>query len=79
MILEPMSVRLSVASSASAPMTLNISSARWHRSSDENLKSSSGFESLILPHHSSFNVTCECNKEEINDDDDDGKPEELGI
>jgi len=29
---------------------------------------SSRFESLILSHHSSF--TCECNKEDINDDDD---------
>jgi len=28
------------------------------------------FESLILSHHS--RVTCECNKEDINDDDDDG-------
>ena len=25
---------------------------------------------LILSHHSRFNVTCECNKEEIDDDDD---------
>ena len=31
---------------------------------------SSRFESLILSHHSRFNVACECNKEEINDDDD---------
>jgi len=29
----------------------------------------SRFESLVLSHHSRF--TCECNKEEINDDDDD--------
>ena len=28
------------------------------------------FESLIVSHHSRFNVTSECNKEEINDDDD---------
>ena len=33
---------------------------------------SSRFESLILSHHSRFNVTCECNKEEINDDDEAG-------
>ena len=32
---------------------------------------SSRFESLILSHHSRF--TCECNKEEINDDNDDGR------
>ena len=25
---------------------------------------------LILSHHSGFSVTCECNEEEINDDDD---------
>jgi len=31
----------------------------------------SRFESLILSHHSGFSVTCECNEEEINDDDDD--------
>ena len=31
-------------------------------------RSSSRFESLILSQHSWF--TCECNKEEINDDDD---------
>ena len=30
----------------------------------------SRFESLVVSHHSRFNVTCECNKEEINDDDD---------
>ena len=30
---------------------------------------SSRFESLILSNHSRFNITCECNKEEINDDD----------
>jgi len=30
---------------------------------------SSTFESLILSHHSRF--TCECNKEDINDDNDD--------
>ena len=30
----------------------------------------SRFESLISSHHSRFNVTCECNKEEIDDDDD---------
>ena len=30
-------------------------------------RGSSRFESLILSHHSRF--TCECNKEEINDDD----------
>ena len=27
-------------------------------------------ESLILSHHLGFSVTCECNEEEINDDDD---------
>ena len=27
------------------------------------------FESLILSHHFMFNVSCECNKEEINDDE----------
>ena len=32
-------------------------------------RGSSRFESLILSHHSRFNVTCECNKEEINDDE----------
>ena len=32
-------------------------------------RGSSRFESLILSHHSRF--TCECNKEDINDDDDD--------
>ena len=32
-------------------------------------RGSSRFESLILSHHSRFNVTRECNKEEINDDD----------
>ena len=32
-------------------------------------RGSSRFESLILSHHSRF--TCECNKEEINDDNDD--------
>ena len=31
-------------------------------------RGSSRFESLILSHHARF--TCECNKEEINDDDD---------
>jgi len=30
----------------------------------------SGFRAQGLSHHSRFNVTCECNKEEINDDDD---------
>jgi len=30
----------------------------------------SRFESLILSHHFRLNVTCECNKDEINDDDD---------
>ena len=30
------------------------------------------FESLILSHHFRSNVTCECTKQEINDDDDDG-------
>ena len=30
------------------------------------------FESSILSHHSRFNVTYECNNEEIDDDDDDG-------
>jgi len=29
------------------------------------------FESLIVSHHSRF--TCECNKEDINDDDDDAQ------
>ena len=33
-----------------------------------NFRGSSRFESLVLSHHSRF--TCECNKEEINDDDD---------
>ena len=33
-------------------------------------RGSSRFESLILSHHSRFNVTCECGKEETNDDDD---------
>ena len=32
---------------------------------------SSRFESLILSHHSRYKVTCECNEEDINDDDDD--------
>jgi len=32
-------------------------------------RGSSMFESLILSHHSKF--TCECNEEDINDDDDD--------
>ena len=31
----------------------------------------SRFESLILSHHSKFEVTSECYKEEINDDEDD--------
>jgi len=31
-------------------------------------RGSSRFESLILSHHSRFNVTCECNKVELNDD-----------
>jgi len=31
----------------------------------------SRFESLILSHHSRYEVTCECNEENINDDDDD--------
>ena len=35
-------------------------------------RGSSRFESLVLSHHSRFNVTCECNTEEINDDDDAG-------
>jgi len=34
-------------------------------------RGSSRFESLILSHHSRFNVTCECNTEESNDDGDD--------
>ena len=33
------------------------------------VRGSSGFESLILSHHSRF--TCECNQEEIDEDDDD--------
>ena len=33
-------------------------------------RGSSRFVILILSHHSRFNVACECNKEEINDDDD---------
>jgi len=33
-------------------------------------RGSSRFESLILSHRSGFSVTCECNEEEINDDDD---------
>ena len=32
-------------------------------------RGSSRFESLILSHHFRFNVTCERNKEEIDDDD----------
>ena len=32
-------------------------------------RGSSKFESLTLSHHFRFNVTCECNKEEINDDE----------
>jgi len=32
-------------------------------------RGSSRFESLILSHHSRFNVTCECNTETINDDE----------
>ena len=32
-------------------------------------RGSSRFESLILSHQSRFNVTCECNKEEIDDDE----------
>ena len=32
-------------------------------------RGSSRFESVILSHHSRFKITCECNKEEINDDD----------
>ena len=35
-------------------------------------RGSSRFETLILSQHSRFNVACECHKEEINDDDDDG-------
>jgi hypothetical protein len=35
------------------------------------IRGSSELESLILSHHSRFNVTCECNKEKIHDDDDD--------
>ena len=31
----------------------------------------SRFARLVLSHHSRFNVTCECNKEEINYDDKD--------
>ena len=34
-------------------------------------RGSSRFESLLLSHHSRFKVTCECNKEESNYDDDD--------
>ena len=33
-------------------------------------RGSSRFESLILSHHSRFNVRSECNEEEITDDDD---------
>ena len=33
-------------------------------------RGSSRFESLILSHHSGFSVACECNEEDINDDDD---------
>ena len=33
-------------------------------------RGSSRFESLILSHHSRHKVTCECNEEDINDDDD---------
>ena len=32
-------------------------------------RGSSGFESLLLSHHSRLNVTCECSQQEINDDD----------
>ena len=35
------------------------------------------FESLILSHHSRF--ACECNKEDINDDDDVGIAESLQV
>ena len=31
---------------------------------------SSRFQSLILSHHSRLKITCECNEEDINDDDD---------
>ena len=31
-------------------------------------RGSSEFESLILSHHVRLNVTCECNKEEIDDE-----------
>ena len=31
-------------------------------------RGSSRFESLISPHHSRFNVACECKKKEIHDD-----------
>ena len=34
-------------------------------------RGSSRFEGLILSHHSRYKVTCECNEEGINDDDDD--------
>ena len=37
-------------------------------------RGSSRFESLVLSHHYRFNVTCECNKEEINHD---GEHQEL--
>ena len=33
-------------------------------------RGSSRFESLILSHHSRYKVTCECNEEDISDDDD---------
>ena len=32
---------------------------------------SSKFERLVASHHSGFSVACECNEEEIGDDDDD--------
>ena len=32
-------------------------------------RGSSRFESLILSHHSRFNVTCECHQENIDDED----------
>ena len=34
-------------------------------------RGNSRFESLLLSHHSRYNVTCECNEEDIDDDDDD--------
>jgi len=41
-------------------------------------RGSSRFASLILSQHSRFNVTSECNKQEINDDGDERIGREVG-